>query len=151
MHRNAAAFGLRRSVLNGMLALALGAGLTGCATESTCVDWVSYATAQDAYDDASLVVVGTVGEPTGSATLFGVLVPLREVAVDDVLKGESPALLEVASSPVTCSAETSPDSLETDERIAILLINDGGTWRTITPSAGVLPAPEGEPLPFDVG
>ena len=32
-----------------------------------------------------------------------------------------------------------------------MLTNDGGTWRTLTPYAGVLAAPEGEPLPIDVG
>ena len=53
------ALGSRRSVLNGMLVLTLVAPLTGCATETTCVSWVSYDSVQDAYDDAVLVVVGT--------------------------------------------------------------------------------------------
>lgn len=151
MPRNAVTLGSRRSVLNGMLALALTAPLTGCATQSTCVDWVSYETAQNAYDDATLVVVGTVGDSIGSTVLFGVDVPLHDVEVEEVLKGNSPATLQVAGAPTTCDAEPAADSLATDERVVLLLTNDGGTWRTLTPDAGVLLAPRGEPLPVDAG
>ncbi len=82
-----------------MLALAFTASLAGCATESTCVDWVPYETAQNAYDDAELVVVGTLGEATGSTTLFGVDVPVHDVTVDEVIKGDSPGTLQIAGAP----------------------------------------------------
>ena len=131
-----------------MLAAASLALLVGCTTTTTCASWVAYDTAQDAYDDAALVVVGTSGEAVGTIHVLGVEVPVHPIQVEQVLKGDAPEALQVAQTPVTCGADPVPDPLDTDERIVLMLSNAEGVWRPLTPSAGVLPAPVGKPLPF---
>lgn len=147
-YRSAVTPGSRRSVLSGAIVAGLLLPLAACSTTTTCVDWVSYATPQDAYDDADLVVLGTPGPVTGGADMFGLRVPVHGFDVEDVLKGTSPADLSVAQAPVTCSAEGGEDALADGGRVVLFLVRESGVYRTLTPSTGILPLDEGEPLPF---
>lgn len=132
-----------------MLAAALLAFLAGCTTETTCADWVTYESAQDAYDDAALVVIGTTSDPTGTVKVLGVDVPVHPVRVEKVLKGDAPESLTVAQTPMTCGADPVPDPLAADGRVILMLANAEGVWRPLTPFTGVLEAPVGDPLPFE--
>jgi len=123
--------------------------VAGCTTTSVCADWVDFATPQEAYDEAVLVVVGTSGETLGTTNVLGVDVPVHPIQIDHVLKGDAPASLEVAQTPMTCGADPVPDPLDTDARIVLFLADIEGVWRPITPYDGVLDAPEGDPLPFE--
>ena len=122
--------------------------LSGCATVNTCVSWVDYETVQAAYDDSALVVSGTALPSTGTVNIFGLNVPLHEIDVDEVLKGEVAGTLLVAGAPQTCPGP-GPDLLERDDAIILFLIHDAGTWRIITPYDGVVPMPADGTLPFD--
>lgn len=63
---------------------------TACTTEQICVSWVDFETAQEAFDDARLVVVGTA-EPTGATRdVLGVPMPVYAIDVAETLKGEAP-------------------------------------------------------------
>ena len=125
--------------------------MTGCAaTATTCVSWVTHDDPQAVYDDAMLVVTGTTLPSTSTASIFGVQVPLHEVVVTVVLKGEAPeGTLLVAPAPYTCSTTQTVDSLDTDETLILLLTNSEGVWRPLTPTDGVIPLPDDGVLPFD--
>lgn len=146
-------FGGRRT---GVLLLVAGAvvGLTSCATPQTCVSWVDYETPQDAFDDAALVVRGTL-EPTGATRdVFGVAMPVYLVEVEETYQGDAPERLEITAAPLTCMGEgvseypDGVDPLATDDDLLLLLSDAEGGWRTMTPFDGVLPA-DGM-LPFEV-
>ena len=131
-----------------MLAAGAFALLAGCTTTASCASWVDYSDLQDAYDDSTLVVVGTSGAVVRTTHLMGVEVPVHTITVEQVLKGDAPDPLEVARIPDACSAEPLPDPLDTDDRVILMLLDVEGVWRLLTPYDGVLEAPAGEPLPF---
>ena len=130
----------------------IGGMLPGCAggpfTQSgECVDWVAFDTPADALEDASSAVIGTIGEQDGTAGLYGYPVNAWTVRVNDWLKGSGGSSIRVLSSPETCSEgspypDSDPFALASGPQL-ILLHDEGGTWRTITPWQGLVPAPEG--------
>jgi len=128
---------------------------TACVSQQVCVSWVDFETPQDAFEDATLVVVGTA-EPTGSTRdVFGVAMPVYAVDVDQTLKGETPDDLTVTPTPLTCMGDASEfpdgiDPLATDEQLVLFLHREGSEWRPITPHDGVLPMPDDGVLPFEV-
>lgn len=128
--------------------------LTACVRSGICVSWVDYETPQQAYDDATLVVVGTA-EPTGSTRdVLGVPMPVYAIDVAETLKGESPTDLLVAPAPLTCMGGASEfpdgiDPLATDDELVLFLHLDDEGWRLITPFDGVLPMPADGVLPFE--
>jgi hypothetical protein len=89
-----------------LVAALVAVSLTGCATTHTCVSWVDFETPQDVYDDARLVVRGTVDEVVGTRDVFGVDAPVHRVEVTEVLGGEHPgSTIDVASTPLTCMGD----------------------------------------------
>jgi hypothetical protein len=139
------------------LAVAAGFGmLTGCTTVETCVSWVDYETAQDAFDDTALVVVGTATPTGGTRNVFGTDVPVYAIDVDETLKGSAPDRLEVTPTPLTCMGDgvsefvDGVDPLATSDELILFLYDDEGSWRTITPFDGVLPLRGDGTLPFEV-
>ncbi|HEY0238207.1 MAG TPA: hypothetical protein VGC37_06145, partial [Friedmanniella sp.] len=84
---------------------------------------------------------------------------VHEVAVHEVLKGElpGPGQVPVASTPVTCTGgdDVYPDGdpLDVEGRVIVFLTTSesGDTWRTLTPTDGVLPVPAEGRLPFETG
>ncbi len=125
--------------------------LGGCtSTTETCVLWTDYSTPQEAYDAATLVVVGHALPSTSTQTLYGESVPRQEIVVSNVLKGESPEALWVSPAPITCNGPAATAPLKTDDTIILLLVRDKDVWLTITPSDGVLVAPADGSLPFDL-
>ena len=139
------------------LVVAAGLGmLTACVRTETCVSWVDYETAQDAFDDTALVVVGTA-EPAGAMrNVFGTDVPVYAIDVAETLKGSAPDRLEVTPTPLTCMGDgvsefvDGVDPLATSDELILFLYDDEGSWRTITPYDGVLPLAEDGTLPFEV-
>jgi len=139
-----------------LVTVLLAGALTGCVTQSVCVSWVDYATAQEAYDDAELVVHGTL-DPTGATRdAFGVPMPVSTVDVLTVYKGEPPERLDVVAAPLTCmgaGVSEFPDGIDplaTDDEVLLFLTDAEGGWRTMTPDDGVLPMPVDGALPFEV-
>jgi hypothetical protein len=129
--------------------------LTACVTQQMCVSWVDYETAQEAYDDANLVVVGNA-VPTGATRdVFGVPMPVYAIEVSETLKGDAPAELEVTPTPLTCMGDASQfpdgvDPLATDDELVLFLYFEAAGWRPITPYDGTLPMPDDGVLPFEV-
>jgi hypothetical protein len=130
--------------------------LTACTTVETCVSWVDYETAQDAFDDTALVVVGTAEPTGGTRNVFGTNVPVYAIDVAETLKGSAPDNLEVTPTPLTCMGDgvsefvDGVDPLATSDELILFLYDDEGSWRTITPYDGVLPLPGDGTLPFEV-
>jgi hypothetical protein len=147
---------VRGSAIAALLTASVSLGmLTACVTEQTCVSWVDYETAQEAYDDANLVVVGNA-VPTGATRdVFGVPMPVYAIEVSETLKGEAPAELEVTPTPLTCMGDASQfpdgvDPLATDDELVLFLYFEAAGWRPITPYDGTLPMPDDGVLPFEV-
>lgn len=132
------------------------ATLTGCVTSRSCVDWVQYATPQDAFDDAAAVVVAS-SEPTATTVeVYGSQLPVYDLSISEVLKGDVDlGPLQVASTQFTCNGEgdeypNGHDPLDVGGSLIIFLYRaDDGRWRTITPTDGVLPLPADGSLPFE--
>lgn len=144
-----------RATVTALVIVAAVVGMpTGCARSEICVSWVDYETPQQAYDDATLVVLGTA-EPTGSTRdVFGVPMPVYTIDVAETLKGEAPDALEITPTPLTCMGDASQfpdgvDPLATDDDLVLFLHRDDTGWRPITPYDGVLPAPADGVLPFE--
>jgi hypothetical protein len=147
---------VRGSAIAALLTASASLGmLTACATEQICVSWVDYATPQEAYDTANLVVVGTA-EPTGATRdVFGEPMPVYAIDVSETLKGEAPDDLTVSPTPLTCMGDASQfpdgvDPLATDDEIVLFLYFEAAGWRPITPYDGTLPMPDDGVLPFEV-
>ena len=134
-----------------VLAAGLGTGLTGCSSPKVCVSWAMIETPRAAFNEAAIVVVGTL-TPTGNTVrLFGEKAAVYDVGVSHVLKGDldEGALLTIASTPPTCSGEQvypDGDPLDTDDEVVLFLNSGGdresnpsGSWHTITPYAAALP------------
>lgn len=147
------AFGRVRGAVTLLVAGAV-LGLMGCTTPQTCVSWVDYETPQDAFDDAGLVVRGTPEPTGGTRNVFGVAMPVYAIDVAEVYRGEAPERLEITAAPLTCMGEgvseypDGVDPLATDDEVLLFLSDTEGSWRTMTPYDGVLPA-DGV-LPFEV-
>ncbi len=148
---------MRRRRVGALAASALLAGsLTGCAggpfvTAGTCVDWVAFDTPADALADASSAVVGTVGAQQGTTDLYGYTVSVWTVHVERWVKGTGGADIRVVSAPETCS-EGSPypsgDPLADASGPQLILLHDeNGALRTITPWQGIVPADAHGALP----
>lgn len=136
-----------------LVAALVAVSLTGCVTQQTCVSWVDFETPQDTYDDAQLVVRGTVDRIVGTRGVYGVAAPVHRVEVEEVLGGDDPgSVIEVASTPMTCMGDAGEypdgDPLAVDGEVVLFLTDSEGGWRLITPFDGVLPVPENGVLPF---
>jgi len=118
----------------------------GGVTTETCVSWVEFETPSDAAEDAEAVVRGTIGDPAGTAPVFGVDAPVWTVDVAEWIEGEGPDRIEVISTPVTCEGTPSPDPFASAEGEMILFLHlDESRWRGITPlQALVAPGPDGQ-------
>ncbi|QAY59756.1 hypothetical protein ET475_06970 [Microbacterium protaetiae] len=141
--------GLTGPAASAVLALGL---LTGCSgapfgTAGQCVDWVAFDTPADALEDASSAVVGTVGEKVGEANLFGYTVNAWSVQVDHWAKGSGEGSIRVLSAPETCSAGSpypGGDPFGAASGLQLILLHEeNGAPRTITPWQGIVPAPGG--------
>lgn len=136
-----------RQACTAVLALAMAAGLAGCASAEpvattdpattepvqppgvACVDWVHFETPRDAAADAGAVLRGTVVERDGTAQLYGVEANRWLVDVEEVLERPDPARSDVEPQP---ELMVSPG-----ERIAVV-----STPETCSGSL----YPEGDPL-----
>jgi hypothetical protein len=137
-----------------LVAIAAGTvlALSGCtSTTETCVLWMGYSSPQEAYDAATLVVVGHALPSTSTRTLFGEPVPRHEIVVSEVLKGDAPNPLWASPAPITCSGPVATAPLNTDDTIIVFLDLTESVWHTITPKEGVIVAPSDGSLPFDEG
>jgi len=123
--------------------------LAGCTSTQTCVLWVGYETEQDAYDAATLVVIGTPEEVVGETSVYGASVPLHRMQVEQVLKGELTEPLDAARMIDSCGGDVPPDPLDTDRRIILMIDKYKGTWHALSPEDGVIDFPEGTELPFE--
>ena len=117
-----------------------------------CVDWVRFATPQDQYDNAGVVLIGRSVGPAGETSIYGSKATTHLVEVEQVFKGNpGEGNLRISSMPPTCTGgETYPDGdpLDTAERVIIFATKQGGEWFTHTPAQGVLPFPQGAEIPF---
>lgn len=138
---------MRLLALSALLALSLaGCGET---TTSTCVDWVYFESTDAAAEGSGAVVVGTIGEIAGSREIEGTAADVYLVSVEAVLKGDLEAeVIEVASTPESCG-DTIDTSLPIGERVELFLFVSDDGYRTLTPFDAYVPAPAGEPLPWD--
>ena len=69
----------------------------------TCVDWVRFATPQDQFDNAILVVVGKPQAQNGDTRIYGYNARSHQVEIETVLTGDpGQESLRVASMPQTC-------------------------------------------------
>ncbi|WP_146068857.1 hypothetical protein [Arthrobacter sp. ZGTC131] len=118
----------------------------------TCVDWVRFATPQDQYDHAGMVLIGKSLSQAGETSIYGYRATTHLVEVERVLKGNhGSGNLSISSMPQTCTGgESYPDGdpLDTDQRVIIFANQQGGEWFTMTPAQGVLPFQQGTALPF---
>lgn len=136
-----------------MFALGAGLLLAGCGASSlrspfaaqSCVSWAEFETPQGAFDDATLVVSGTVAPAHGTRDVFGHRAAVHELRVAQVLKGEfdGGGTIEVAATPVTCTGdEIYPDGdpLDVDGDVVLFLtdVESAGKWRLLSPFHGVL-------------
>lgn len=117
-----------------------------------CVDWVRFATPQDQYDNAGIVLIGKSVSRAGETSIYGHKATTHLVEVEQVLKGNpGEGNLRITSTPPTCTVGGSypdGDPLDTAERSIIFASKQGGEWFTITPAQGVLPFQQGTELPF---
>jgi len=126
--------------------------LTACAggpfvTSETCIDWVAFDTPADAVEDAAAAVIGTVGEQDGTTELYGYTANEWAVHVDEWVTGEGADEIRVVSTPATCTAGSpypggDPFAAASGPQL-ILLHDENGTLRAITPLQGIVPAPGG--------
>ncbi|MDD1477833.1 hypothetical protein [Arthrobacter sp. H16F315] len=122
----------------------------GPGTGDTCVDWVRFATPQDQFDNAILVVVGKPLAQNGETGIYGYKARSHQVEIETVLKGDpGQGSLRVASMPQTCGTSyPDGDPLDTNQRVLIFATKQNSEWFTITPTQGVLPFKQGTMLPF---
>ncbi|MGO4245860.1 hypothetical protein AB4Y87_01480 [Paenarthrobacter sp. RAF54_2] len=117
-----------------------------------CVDWVRFATPQDQYDKAGLVLIGKSVRRAGGTTIYGQEATTHLVEVEQLLKGNpGHGNMRITSMPPTCTAGGSypdGDPLDTAERVIIFATKQGDEWFTMTPAQGVLSFPQGSELPF---
>jgi len=143
---------MMRRVLGALVVCGWGsAALAGCAggpfgAVGTCVDWVAYATPADALADVSHAVIGTVGGQDGTTGLYSYEVNAWTVHVDRWIKGSGDDELRVLSAPETCS-DGSPyptgDPFAAASGPQLILLTDlDGTWTSVTPWQGIVPAPD---------
>ena len=118
----------------------------------TCVDWVRFETAQQLFDDAPLVVIGTPRGRDGKTSIYGYSAQIHLVEVETVLKGQpGPGPLRVASTPETCTGGISypgGDPLDGHQRMLIYASKRDSGWSTLTPAQGAVPVERGAALPF---
>lgn len=144
---------MRRRVLGALAVCAVtSAALAGCTggpfgEVGACVDWVAFPSPADALEDSSYAVIGTVGAQDGTDDLYTYEVDAWTVHVDEWIKGSGDDELRVLSAPETCS-EGSPyptgDPFAAASGPQLILLTDlDGTWTSITPWQGIVPAPGG--------
>ncbi|MFT4029250.1 MAG: hypothetical protein QM675_05185 [Protaetiibacter sp.] len=159
----------------GTVALAASA-LSGCAPRAVaCASWVDYTSAQEAFDDATLVVIGVAESAAGTVELPTGPAERHPIVVESVLKGEFAGPELWAFAPRDYCVENPPqpaeDPIPSGERVILLLrpIADAVAldpsagiapaadvasieeWSGLTPYWTALPFPVGEELPFDPG
>ncbi|MEE6272269.1 hypothetical protein V2J56_02775 [Georgenia sp. MJ206] len=119
-------------------------------TSETCVSWAEFPDARARSDASTIVVEAIAHERVGERSMFGAQASVWDVEVTAARKGDVEVgdRLEVASTPVTCSAATYPegDPLDTDVGLVLYLDDTDfaveGTERglaLITPLDGVQP------------
>jgi hypothetical protein len=144
-----------RTLRTAVVLVLASSALTGCnvVTTSTCVDYIGYENPAAMAEAAALVVVGTQRPTEKTAELSGARLPVFEVTVETVLKGNEPgAVIEVVSPPADCFvAGSTVDSalLGSSERTEFFLREFDGRWLTLSPMQGAEPALPGSPLPWD--
>lgn len=121
---------------------------------NSCVDWVWFENAQDQFDSASLVVVGTPLKQDGTTQIYGHEAQAHLVTIETVLKGDiEPGTHRISSMPEACG-DAAPypegDPLDTDRRLLIFASTHEGNWYTMTPAHGVQPFDQGDDLPFEI-
>lgn len=129
-----------------VLAALLASALTGCANQPvfiSCPSWAGFPTPQDKYDAADLVVATSSSTRDGTAPIFGVDAHSYDVAVDEVLKGDSGSeTVRISSMPETCTGTgeyPDGDPLDTSDPLLIFANKQDGEWFTLTPLDGTLP------------
>ena len=150
-----------------MLVGCAGVGIGGGA--HSCVSWVDFADPQAMYDDSTLVVSGVADAADGSVELLSGPGERHRFEVDEVFKGDFDGdEIWVAAPRDYCVAEPpqpADDPIPTGERVILFLHPassepvpvgeepepaDVEAWSVLTPLAGVVPFPDGAPLPMDV-
>ncbi|MEU6313090.1 hypothetical protein [Streptomyces sp. NPDC047014] len=140
-----------------MLVPLLLGGLVACSSASAgggdaCPAWPVYSTPQEALEGADYVVTADVTERVGDEAVFGTEAHVYAVSTEGlpVLKGDDIGYtdLKVISTPQKCAGgDPYPggDPLHEGRRVILFLTREDpkGTWRTITPEHGVLPADSG--------
>lgn len=134
-----------RGLAAGAVTVLAAAGLTACAFGGSeeCVDWPKLSTEQERTDASQLVVIGTIGDRSGSERMLGVEADAWSVTVDETLKGDATAgdTIRVVSTPATCSDTARDEPLESKTPLVLYLVGDGnGNWATVTPYDGTAPA-----------
>jgi hypothetical protein len=135
-----------------VVVLGTGCGIVPGSGAEMCVDWVRFASAQEQYDQAGMVLIGkSVGED-GETSIYGYKATTHLIDVERVLKGDpGDGTLRVSSTPATCTGGDSypdGDPLATNQRAIVFATQQDGEWFTLTPAQGVLPFPQGKKLPF---
>lgn len=116
--------------------------------------WQVYETTDEAVADAEAVVVGTIVKELGERSVNGVDAPVWTVSIEEWLKGQGAAEIDVASTTQGCEGNTAEDVDMSDplsdyegRTVALFLTADGGEWQTSSPFQGVISLDSGDKLP----
>jgi hypothetical protein len=141
------------TALAALSALGATAALSGCfpsEESAACADWAHYDSPADAAEDADAVAFGTVVDQAGTTELYGYVVHVWVVEVDEWLQGTGDTTIEVVSTPRTCetgSPYPDGDPLDGAGDVLLLLTADGDRWQSLTGFQGVVPAPADGRMP----
>lgn len=144
---------MKRRIVALAVVAAISFGVTSCShgeffglTSETCVSWVDFDSAEAAFDDASVVVIGYATPTAITSEVLGIDARVYEVQIGEVLKGDvAPGeIISVVSTPVTCTGGdpySFGDPLDTSAEIVLLLNQPAGAehLQPLTPLWGVIP------------
>lgn len=129
--------------------------MTGCQAQG-CPGWAGYDSPTEAAEAADAVVIGHVQEQVGTAEFLGARGNIWTIDVDEWMKGDGPAQIDVLSTPSQCGPSDDPylgldpfESAVEDDASAVFLTDEGGRWRAISPGQGIVETADGGVLPAE--
>jgi hypothetical protein len=134
---------MQRRVVLGVLMVSGAALLAGCATgggSAGCPSWASFPTAEERYDEASVVITTAAVDRAGTEVMLGVNASAYDVTVALAEKGKAAPgdHIRVISMPDPCGAfYVNGDPMATVEPLRLYLRYKDDQWVTITPLDGV--------------
>lgn len=128
------------ATLLGVVTLLAGCASPATTTVTSCIDWVGFDTPADAAEDADAVIIGEVGEQSGTTTYYEMPAAMWEVSVDAWVKGGGgSSAIVVTSLPRSCGDTRDSMADAVDAGPVVLFLRDGDQgWETLTPFQGVV-------------